>query len=651
MAGHLTQAFQQTCFVVRKSALTDHLVLPAEMNSRIVAGEVELVDFAKLGFGGASRVVLILADHDFIPTINLLRERIATDATCHLGVVVVSKVPAGLLAERHAFPELVDVVLDKSLEEHPHLHLLRAVRHMVRVEEIKTPRLGQQTLLKLNEIFIALSAERDPKELLATILRKAIELTTAEGGTLFMIEEKDGEIAFRIRISQSPGNPRATFQYVTDRVTETGIAGYVALTGKSVNVPDVGNLRPYALPTYNPTLDYREGKVRSMLTVPLKNRRNEIIAVLQLANKRQFDEGPEVTPAPFEAEDDGLLSSYCTQAAICLENVDLYGDIQRLFDGFVKAAITAIESRDPSTGGHSERVAKMSVALARATTECQTGVYRSVRFKEEEIRELEYAALLHDFGKIGVREEVLVKAKKLYAYQLEGINERIKICKAAARIQYLERKVKGGSTMNTTALDQEYERRLKELDAFWHIIVSANEPTVLKKDTRETLERIRTEKLMLPDGSHVAVLTEEEFTALSVPQGSLTEAERLEVESHVRHTYQFLKMIPWTRDFKHLTEIAYAHHEKLDGTGYPRGLSSHEIPLQSKIMTISDIFDALTAADRWYKDAVPTEKALEILGDEVSQGKLDPVLYEIFVEKKIYLLNNFSPSVANPKVA
>jgi HD-GYP domain-containing protein (c-di-GMP phosphodiesterase class II) len=649
MPGPLNHALHQTCFVVRKSPLTEHLRLPKELTTREVSGEIELVEFAKQGFAGATRIVLVLADHDFIPTINLLREKALVESSCHLGVVVVSKVPANLLTERHAFPELVDVVLDKALEEHPQLHLLRAVRHMVRVEEIKQPRLGHQTLLKLNEIFIALSAERDPQELLATILRKAIELTTAEGGTLFMIEEKDGEITFRVRIGQRPGAAKATFEYVSERVTESCIAGYVALTGKSVNIADVSNLRPYTLPTYNKELDYHDSSVRSVLTVPLKNRRSEIIAVLQLANKRSAEEGPEIAPAPFEVEDDGLLSSYCTQAAICLENVDLYGDIQQLFDGFVKAAITAIESRDPSTGGHSERVAKMCVALARATTECQSGVYRSVRFKEEEIRELEYAALLHDFGKIGVREEVLVKAKKLYPYQLEGINERIKICKAAARIQYLELKVKGGS--NTAALDAEYERRLKELDAFWSIIVSANEPSILKKDVRDTLERIRTEKLMLPDGSHVAVLTEEEFTALSVPQGSLTEGERMEVESHVRHTYQFLKMIPWTRDFKHLTEIAYAHHEKLDGTGYPRGLSSHEIPLQSKIMTISDIFDALTAADRWYKDAVPTEKALEILGDEVGEGKLDPVLYEIFVEKKIYLLNNFPATASKPKVA
>jgi len=177
-------------------------------------------------------------------------------------------------------------------------------------------------------------------------------------------------------------------------------------------------------------------------------------------------------------------------------------------------------------------------------------------------------------------------------------------------------------------------------------VLAANEPSVLQHEKKETLDRIRSEQLLLPDGSQISVLTEEEYNALSVTQGSLTESERLEIESHVRHTYQFLKMIPWTKDFRHLPEIAYCHHEKLDGSGYPRGLMSHEIPLQSKIMTIADIFDALTAADRWYKEAVPTEKAIEILSQEVAKGQLDPVLFELFVQKKIFeltqpkLLNN-----------
>jgi hypothetical protein len=184
--------------------------------------------------------------------------------------------------------------------------------------------------------------------------------------------------------------------------------------------------------------------------------------------------------------------------------------------------------------------------------------------------------------------------------------------------------------------ETEYHKRIEQLEDYWNIILAANEPTVLRKENMEALERIRNEQLMLPDSSQVALLSEDEYLALSVTKGSLTDSERLEIESHVRHSYQFLKMIPWTRDFRHLPEIAYCHHETLDGSGYPRGLISHEIPLQSKIMTIVDIFDALTAADRWYKEAVPTEKALDILFEEVALGKLDPVLVELFVDKKIF---------------
>ena len=300
----------------------------------------------------------------------------------------------------------------------------------------------------------------------------------------------------------------------------------------------------------------------------------------------------------------------------------------------MRASITAIESRDPSTGGHSERVASMCVALARATTETTTGLYRSVKFREEEIKELEYAALLHDFGKIGIREEVLVKSKKLYTHQLDAIKERIRICKAAARIQCLEETLKKGTPRSL--IEQEYSKRVEQIDGYWQLILKANEPNILHQETNALLDQLRSEKLILPDGGEITLLNDEEYLALSVTQGSLTELERLEIESHVRHTYQFLKMIPWTRNFQHLTEIAYCHHEKLDGSGYPRGLTNHEIPLQSKIMTISDIFDALTAADRWYKEAVPVEKALDILAMEVKEGKLDPVLFEIFKERKIY---------------
>lgn len=634
MATTLATKVHNSLIILKQTALVDDSCIPTGLRFRKALELKDLLVTLIRERAGVDRALIVLGESDFIPCINFLRDQLRLEDKFPLAVLVVSKTPNDFLEERSAFPELLDAVSVEEFKKETRTELYRCIRQMIRAEELAIPRLGQQTLLKLNDIFIALSAERDPKELLNTILVKGIELTSAESGSLFMIEEDDGELYFRAKIGSHLTDP-PHFQPTSERVSEGSLCGYVALTGKSINIKDVPNLRPYNLPLYNPELDHAEGQVQTLLTVPLQNRRKEIIAILQLCNKRFQEEGPDVQPRVFGEEDEGLLSSFGTQAAICLENVDLYGDIQRLFDGFVKASITAIESRDPSTGGHSERVARMTVALAQATTECQTGVYRSVKFKDEEIVELNYAALLHDFGKIGVREEVLVKAKKLYPYQLEAIQERIRLCQAAARIQMLEKDSSAGKPLT----DREYQNRLIELEGYWNIINKANEPSVLNKEWREALDKIRSEKLLLPGGKFVSVLTDEEYTALSVSLGSLTEGERLEVESHVRHTYQFLKMIPWTRDFKNLTEIAYAHHEKLDGSGYPRNLTSHEIPLQSKIMTISDIFDALTAADRWYKEAVPMHKALEILGDEVARGKLDPVLYEIFVEKKIYELN------------
>lgn len=634
MSQPLDVSARQTLLLLKDAPETRRLNFPHVWQVETVTAISDLLARLSLAQAKGQRTLLVLSEDDFLETSTAVKNHGPVERHFRFGMLVLAHEGTDFIRERAAHADVVDIVSDKDFRKGLEFHLLRAVRQLVRSEERANQRIGAKTLEQLNHTFIALSAERNPQRLLATIVMKAMELTSAEAGVLYMVSETDGDLYFRMRISSNIGG-EVTLQHSNTKVIESSICGYVTLTGKLLNVPDIAGLRPLTLPQFNKTVDYSETeKIQSILTIPLKNSRNEIIAVLQIVNKKEVEEAQ--VEKSFDAEDESLLASFATQAAICLENVDLYGDIQRLFEGFVKASISAIESRDPSTGGHSERVAKMSVALARATTECNLGIYRSVRFREEEIRELEYAALLHDFGKIGVREEVLVKAKKLYHFQLEGIKDRIKICKAAAKIAYLERRLKGG--LSEESLEKEYQQRLAEIEAYWGIIISANEPTVLKKESIETLERIRQEQLLLPDGSHIAVLTEDEYQALSVSQGSLTESERLEIESHVRHTYQFLKMIPWTKDFKHLTEIAYCHHEKLDGSGYPRGLSSHEIPLQSKIMTISDIYDALTAADRWYKEAVPTQKALEILHYEVGQGKLDPVLFELFVEKKIYEL-------------
>jgi HD-GYP domain-containing protein (c-di-GMP phosphodiesterase class II) len=634
MSFSLEVNLRQTLIVVKEGNNTRKVDIPKLWQGVRVFSPDQILGVFEKSAGQGRRLLVVLGEEDFDKTFQLMRLRAQKERAAVFGFVVVTSDPKNFIRRESLPVQFLDAITEKELKRDTEYHLVRALRQLNQIQSLMSQKIGPQTLEKLNQIFIELSVERNPEKLLAQILEKGIEITHAEAGSLLMVQEKDGEMCFRLRLTKDVGK-EVTFHRATQRALENSLSGHAALTGKISNIPDLPSAKSFSVPPYSKEFDYEPGTpLSSILTVPLKNSRYECVAVLQLVNKR--DDGPEKKIVPFDLEDESLLASFGTQAAVCLENVDLYADIQRLFDGFVRAAITAIESRDPSTGGHSERVAKMCVALARATTECNVGVYRSVKFKEEEIKELEYAAMLHDFGKIGVREEVLVKAKKLYSYQLEAIQERIKICKAAAKIQHLERQVRAGNS--PVAWEKDYQDRIKQIEMYWEIILRANEPTILIEENMEALERIRSEQLLLPDGTPIALLSEDEYKALSVTKGSLTDSERLEIESHVRHTYQFLKMIPWTRDFKHLTEIAYCHHEKLDGSGYPRGLTSHEIPLQSKIMTISDIFDALTAADRWYKEAVPTEKAINILAQEVQDGKIDPVLFELFVEKKLYLL-------------
>ncbi len=641
MGNHPDIHARDTIFLVWEGPTTRKMECPKGLAIQFVGSFAELT--AHLSSAkSTNRRCLLVVDADEFAAIRVQLKQAGIFATMfRFGVLAVAKDPSEFLRVEGGLGDALDVVAERHFRKDVEFQLLKGVRHLINYEGRQNPRISQQTLERMNEIFIALSAERNPQKLLASVLIKAMELTLAEGGTMYLVQEVDGDLYFKTRVS----NDRSTeihIEQISLKVMENSQVGHVALTGKTIKLGQAEGFRTNSATAFNRAYDHDSDRARFAITVPLRSGRNEIIAVLQMVNKRGeqvlTDEGTEPgnAVAPFAGEDEAILTSFATQAATCLENVELYGDIQKLFEGFVRASITAIESRDPSTGGHSERVAKMSVSLARVTSECPSGIYRSVRFKEEEIRELEYAALLHDFGKIGIREDILIKAKKLYDHQLVSVKERLKICKAAARILCLEKKLRLSGNTSGAGEEAEYQTRIAEIDGYWGIILTANEPTVLRKENADALERIRNEQLILPDGSQVALLNEEEYRALSVTKGSLTESERLEIESHVRHTYQFLKMIPWTRDFKHLPEIAYCHHEKIDGSGYPRGLVSHEIPLQSKIMAIVDIFDALTAADRWYKEAVPMEKALDILFQEVALGKLDPVLVELFVEKKIY---------------
>jgi response regulator RpfG family c-di-GMP phosphodiesterase len=329
-----------------------------------------------------------------------------------------------------------------------------------------------------------------------------------------------------------------------------------------------------------------------------------------------------------------------SQAGICLENAILYKEITNLFEGFVDASVTAIEARDPTTSGHSRRVATLTVALAQKVDAIDSGPLREVRFSAQDLRQIEYAGVLHDFGKVGVRENVLVKAKKLYDWQRAAIELRFRYIRKSLEVEALREKlamvVAGVGADVLARADAALAARLGAVDEAGRLVAVANEPTLLEQPVLARLREVARLEYVDDQGGRRPFLEPGEVEALEVARGSLTPAERLEIQSHVTHTVEFLETIPWGRTLKNVPRIAGAHHESLDGRGYPRGLHGAEIPVEARMLTISDIFDALTASDRPYKAAVPSAKALDILASEVKAGRCDPLLFQIFVEAEIW---------------
>jgi HD-GYP domain-containing protein (c-di-GMP phosphodiesterase class II) len=308
----------------------------------------------------------------------------------------------------------------------------------------------------------------------------------------------------------------------------------------------------------------------------------------------------------------------------------LHEEIERLFEGFVQASVTAIEARDPTTAGHSGRVATFTIGLAQAVERAPPPAWRGVRFEAAALQQLRYAALLHDFGKVGVRENVLTKADKLHPHQLQLLQGRFELARASLENDRLRARLAGRA-------EAEVEERLAELDACLEVVLVANRPAVLAEAASARLAELAGRTFTDWRGAAHPLLTGEELQLLSIPRGSLSEAERREIESHVTHTFRFLSQIPWTRALRRVPEIAYGHHEKLDGHGYPRSVAAPAIAVETRMMTIADIFDALTASDRPYKKALPIERALDILADEVKRGQVDASLFAVFVEARPWL--------------
>jgi HD-GYP domain-containing protein (c-di-GMP phosphodiesterase class II) len=499
---------------------------------------------------------------------------------------------------------------------------------------------------ELNRIGVALSAEKDIDRLQSFILTTMRQLTHADGASLWLRTEEDGSSKLFLASSQNHSIDKDTYSAFTVPVDERTVVGYTVSIGKSQIYEDAYH-PPAGKPMGGKSFDAQFGyRTKSMLTVPMRDYNNDVVGAVQLINaKREFEtrltlENVEAEVTSFRAEDVEMIESIASQAAVALDNKTLLDSIQALFDGFVQASVTAIEQRDPSTAGHSGRVERLTTRLARAVTEIATGKYRDVRLSEDQFKELRYACLLHDFGKVGVREHILIKAKKLVPGQLEVIQARFEFIQRSVQVKYATEKLEALRAGKNGSALEEIDRRLQEelvqLEAWAQSIVSANEPTVLPEDKASMIEFLAQQTYTDIGGRAHPMLEPQEFRFLSIRRGTLDPQERLEMESHVTHSFHFLTKIPWTPIMRGIPEIAYGHHEKLDGTGYPRGLKGEQIPLQARMMTISDIFDALTAQDRPYKRAVPPTTALDILHAEAGEGKLDGDLLDIFVAHKIY---------------
>ncbi|HEY9819947.1 MAG TPA: HD domain-containing phosphohydrolase [Candidatus Sericytochromatia bacterium] len=537
---------------------------------------------------------------------------------------------------------------------------------------------------QLLAIGTALSSSNDLGELLNLILSKSREITCSDAGSVYLIDRSNAAPKLLFKVAQNDSIPSNSFKEFAMPLTQKSLAGYVALTGESLNLPDAYNLPlgvPYQLDrSFDTTMPYR---TCSVLVLPMQDQDGEVIGVLQLINRKvkphvvfTTENALEVTQ-PYSEWEERIVRSLASQAAISIERNQLQQSIENLFEGFVKASVQIIEARDPTTSGHSERVADLTVRLSEEASAIATGALRSVYFSDRQIQEARYAALLHDFGKVGIPEALLGKQKKLYPEQLEVIRHRFALAErtlemecAQTKFRYLLEHPSHRHSDNTEAsgcshcqnlekFDKQLAQTIETLKHYWELLQELNEPDLLltrdfhafSEETSAQLSALSQYTYRDTDGLTKPLISEVEMGQLLVPRGNLTASERARIEAHVTHTYHFLERIPWTKHLKGVPAIAYGHHEKLDGTGYPQGLKQEEIPIQTQILTIVDIYDALTASDRPYKRRLPVETALRILRQEATKNKINGDLVELFEQRQVFTVLGHTLSIDAPSVA
>ncbi|MCX8069881.1 MAG: HD domain-containing protein, partial [Thermodesulfovibrionales bacterium] len=420
---------------------------------------------------------------------------------------------------------------------------------------------------------------------------------------------------------------------------------------ETVNIADVYEAEGF---DFSGTKKFDAGtgyRSKSMLVVPMMNMENEVIGVLQLINALDIDTRE---PVPFLKRDEDLISSLASQAAVAITNVKLYRDLERLFDSFIQAIASAIDEKSPYTAGHIQRVQSLTMEIAKAVNEKSDGPLKDIKFNEDEMKELSIAAWLHDVGKITTPEHVVDKSTKLEAIfdRVHLIKTRYEVFKRELELKQLKEKIDKLVAIcpineSVSEEDEKWQKEYESLLEEANFVLSCNQPGEFMDDAKINRLKEIANKKWNDNGVETPYLTEDELKNLSIRKGSLNENDRKIIENHCIVTFKMLSKLPFPKKLKRVPEIAAKHHEKLDGTGYPFKSKAEDIPYQARIMAIADIFEALTARDRPYKKAMPLSQALKIMGFMKKDNHIDPDIFDLFIEQKIY--KDYAQKELNPE--
>ncbi|MDZ4141087.1 MAG: HD domain-containing phosphohydrolase [Methylotenera sp.] len=511
-------------------------------------------------------------------------------------------------------------------------------------------------LERLNAIGVALSAERDNKRLLEMILLGAKEITNADGGTLYTIIDNK-QLKFEIMSNKTlnlamggttgkdiPFLPLPL--YLEDGSPNlTTVAAYATLNDKTVNIANAYQAQDFDFAGTR-KFDEKTGyHSQSFLTIPMKNHEDEIIGVLQLINAIDIDTNEII---PFSAANQRLVESLASQAAVAMTNQDLIKGLKGLFEAFIELMAEAIDQKSPYTGGHCRRVPELTMMLGQAAIDTKTGPLKDFTLNEKEFYELKIAGWLHDCGKVITPESVMDKPTKLSAIfdRINLIDQRFELLKSQAECELLKKQLVAlQSSKSGNGQAEDFSKSALAFEAFK---TKCDDDRDFLRESNFGSERMTPEDqqrifdiaaytIINAEGKPEAFLSENEVYNLNIARGTLTAEEREIINNHIVVTINMLDSLPYPNDLKRVPEYACGHHERMDGRGYPKGLTREQMSVPARVLGIADIFEALTSKDRPYKKAKTLSESLHILGEMKLDHHIDPDLFDIFVREKIYL--------------